>query len=132
MKANKNDMNDELLVKYLLGEASTVERHAVEQWINADSKNKRYFNHFQLIWETSKQLVIPPTVNVDDAWQRFQQRTQVSKKPAPLISITIASKWMRVAAAVMLGIGVISLAYFLSDRFSTTPIIVTTASQSQS
>lgn len=66
-------MNDELLVKYLLGEAGSAERDSVDQWIKASLDNSRYFKHFQLIWETSKQVMIPPTVNADEAWLRFKK-----------------------------------------------------------
>ncbi|MBC7827859.1 MAG: FecR family protein [Chitinophagaceae bacterium] len=117
MKANENHMNDELLVKYLLGEANPAERMAVDQWIDASQENTRYFDHFQLIWETSKQLVIPPTVNAEDAWLRFQQRTgEASKKPAVVRKINTSFSWMRVAAIVIATIGVIALTYFLSGR----------------
>lgn len=118
-------MNDELLVKYLLAEATPAERTAVDHWINASPENKRYFNHFQLIWETSKQLVIPSTVNADDAWKRFQQRTeQASKKPAVVKRMNSSFTWVRAASIAILIIGVAALSYFLSDRSSSTPVIV--------
>ena len=125
MKANENHMNDELMVKYLLGEANSEERMVVDQWIKASPENSRYFTHFQLIWETSKQLVIPPTVNADEAWLRFQQRTE--KKPAVVRRMNTSLNWLRVAAIVILAIGVIALTYFLSDRSSATPISVATS-----
>ena len=117
-------MNDELLVKYLLEEASVVERDAVDHWIKAKPENKKYFNHFQLIWETSKQLVVPSTVNADEAWRRFQQRTeQASKKPAIVKQINFGRSWMQAASIAVLLAGVAALTYFLSDRFST-PVTV--------
>jgi ferric-dicitrate binding protein FerR (iron transport regulator) len=117
-------MNDELLVKYLLDEASVVERDAVDRWINAKPENKKYFNHFQLIWEASKQFVVPSTVNADDAWKRFQQRTeQASKKPAVVIQMNSGRSWIRAASIAVLIAGVAALTYFLSDRFST-PVTV--------
>ena len=117
-------MNDELLVKYLLDEASVVERDTVDRWINAKPENKKYFNHFQLIWETSKQFVVPSTVNADDAWRRFQQRTeQASKKPAVVIQMNSGRSWIRAASIAVLIAGVAALTYFLSDRFST-PVTV--------
>jgi transmembrane sensor len=124
LKANKNHMSDELLVKYLLGEAGTVERHEVEQWINASPVNKKYFDHFQLIWETSKQLVIPATVDADEAWQRFRQRTE--KKPAIVRRINARSTWLRAAAIAVVCLSILSLAYFLTDRLSTTAVTVVT------
>ena len=122
-------MNDELLVKYLLDEASVVERDAVDRWINAKPENKKYFNHFQLIWETSKQFVVPSTVNADDAWRRFQQRAeQASKKPAVVKKMNSGRSWMRAASIAVLVAGVAALTYFLSDRFSTPVIVASSAS----
>ncbi len=126
MKANDYHINDELLVKYLLNEATSAEQQAVHQWINASTENQRYFHHFQLIWETSKQLVIPSTVSADDAWKRFQQRTaQASKRPAVIQPMNPSFKWMRAAAVAILFIGVAALTYFLSSRSASKPVIVT-------
>ena len=114
-------MNEELLVRYLLGEASVEERNSVDRWINAKPENKKYFNHFQLIWETSKQLVIPSSVNEDDAWKRFQQRTEeASKKPAVVKRISPGRTWLRAASIAAL---IATLAYLISDRFAT-PVTV--------
>ncbi|PSK94555.1 FecR family protein [Taibaiella chishuiensis] len=65
---------DELLVKYLLGETSAEESRMAEQWINASKDNKRYYDHFRLIWEESLQLTVTHEIDENDAWARFQQR----------------------------------------------------------
>ncbi len=65
---------DELLVKYLLGETSADESRVAEQWINASRDNKRYYEHFRLIWEESRQLTVTQEIDENDAWARFQQR----------------------------------------------------------
>jgi ferric-dicitrate binding protein FerR (iron transport regulator) len=126
-------MNDELLVKYLLGEATAIERNAVEHWVNASTENSRYFSHFKLIWDTSKQFVIPPGVNADDAWQRFQQRTQnVPDKPAIVRSIILRSKWLQVAAIFIFCTSFLVLAYFLLDRGVKKPVVVASSNHPQS
>jgi transmembrane sensor len=65
---------DELLVKYLLGEATGEESRSAEEWINASRDNKRYFDHFKLIWEESRQLAVASDIDENAAWARFQQR----------------------------------------------------------
>lgn len=118
-------MNDELLVKYLLGEVTSAERSVVEDWVNASSANNRYFNHFRLIWETSKQVIIPPTINPEDAWQRFQQRTQkTSEKPTLIRKINSRFKWMAAAAILFVCAVSLALAYFLLDLRPGTPITI--------
>ena len=127
MKLNEHDINDEVLVKYLLGEASVFERTAVEYWINAKPENQKYFKHFQLIWETSKMVVIPPDVNADDAWKRFKERAgKESKETAVVKPITSRRSWVRAASIVLLVAGLATLTYFLSD-FSTTPITISSS-----
>lgn len=128
MKANEHHINDELLVKYLLAEATPGERQAVDQWIDANAENKKYFDHFQLIWETSKQLVIPASINADDAWRRFQQRTaQASNKPAVVKTIRPSFIWARAASVAVLIVGLAALTYFLSERSS--PVLVVASAE---
>lgn len=46
-------INDDLLVKYLLDEATVAERKEVEQWLVADASNQKYLDDFKLIIEKS-------------------------------------------------------------------------------
>ena len=69
-----HDMMDELLVKYLADEATPPEQKLVEEWISSSEANRHYFQHFQLIWEESRQLAATTTVDENKAWQKFQRR----------------------------------------------------------
>ncbi len=92
---------DELLVKYLLGEATVVEEQSVLAWINAHKDNQRYFNHFKMIWEQSRALAAASSVNADQAWERFKTKRDVvafEDNVAPQCSLHFeparkASKW---------------------------------------
>lgn len=119
MSKNNNHIADELLVKYLLGEATTAEQETVKQWIQAGNHNRKYFEHFELIWQQSKQLEARSTVNVDDAWARFKQRTEEQRSATKTIEMPQPARtgWMRAAAAVVLLAGVAGLLYFfVSNR----------------
>lgn len=119
MSKNKKNIAEELLVKYLLGEASPAEQAEVQQWIAADSSNKKYFEHFELIWQQSKALEAKSTVNVDDAWARFRQRTEEQRPAARTIEMPQPARTgrMRAAAALVLLAGVAGLLYFfVSNR----------------
>lgn len=125
MKVNGFHIDDELLAKYLLGEAETAEQEAVKTWITLNPANQKYFEHFQLIWETSKQIQIPATINTDDAWKRFQQRTQkTSPAQAPIKVLQPRRTWMKAAAIAILAIGTAALSYFLVDTSRSEPVIV--------
>jgi transmembrane sensor len=98
---------DELLVKYLLGEASPAEEKLVLEWVNAHADNKRYFDHFKLIWAESKQLEQKSTVDENQAWERFKQ--SLAQQPTAAVAENVIAfepkrknNFMRIAAAVAL------------------------------
>lgn len=106
---------DELLVKYLLGEASAAEQAQAEQWIQASAENRRYYEQFKLIWEQSRKLAVNSTVNEDEAWQRFKQRIDHPARPKT-INLGTQFTWAR-AASVLLIVAVVGLlAYFIGHR----------------
>ena len=100
----------DLLVKYLLGEATGEERQLVEEWISADAANKKQYEDFKTIWEESKKLAAVSTVDEDAAWARFKNRVKngggrpaAVRKIAPLNWIKIAALFILVAGAGLLG-----------------------------
>ncbi len=107
---------DDVLVKYLLGEATQAEQNDAEQWINASQANKRYFEQFRLIWDESRQLASKSEVNTDEAWGRFMNKIQAEeatppqKKTIPLGGFNFA----RLAAILVMVVGCTGLIYFLS------------------
>jgi ferric-dicitrate binding protein FerR (iron transport regulator) len=114
MNTDLHDINDELLVKFLLGEASQAESNSISQWIAASADNEKYFNDFKLIWDNSLELAATSTVDENAAWQRFQQMIaeKEGSAKAPVVSINKKNQWLGVAAIVFVLItGAIS--YFI-------------------
>jgi ferric-dicitrate binding protein FerR (iron transport regulator) len=97
LSQNFDHINDDLLVKYLLGEATEEERLQVEAWMASDAANKKQYEDFKTIWEESKQLAAVSTVDENAAWQRFRQRVQQQKEKAAVRRIRPAA-WLRIAA----------------------------------
>jgi ferric-dicitrate binding protein FerR (iron transport regulator) len=71
---------DELLVKFLLGEASKEEASEAGNWIAASPENQRYFAEFKMIWESSRELAARSTVNVEAAWERMKGKIEEREK----------------------------------------------------
>lgn len=97
MNPNDTFVNDDILVKYLLGEADTNEQLSVEKWISAAPENQKYLNDFKLILEKS-QLSANTDEKDYDALARLNarmERTEIRPKQTPLFY------WVRVAAAVL-------------------------------
>jgi len=100
---------DDLLVKYLLHEATAEETDIVKAWLVATAENQAYFNQFREIWERSKALAVTSTADENAAWQLFQNRIHAT--PAVVKRLTNFG-WMRVAALVVIIASAGLLAYF--------------------
>ena len=108
MSENFNHINDELLVNYLLDEATAAEKAQVEQWIAADAGNRLYFEQFRRVWDESRKLAQGSTADENLAWRRFQTRIGTTRPAArPVRSM----QWMRIAALFILIVGAALTAY---------------------
>ncbi|MEZ2335934.1 FecR family protein [Mucilaginibacter sp. RCC_168] len=95
-------MDDDLLVKYLAGEATPAEHQQVEDWVAASETNKKLFVDFKLIWDQSP--IAERDVNKDDAFIRLQKRIN-SNTPVPrnmMIKKLSRKQWIGIAASVIL------------------------------
>ena len=82
----------------------------MKQWL-ADDANLAYYNQLKKIWDDSRQLALASTVDESRAWQKFHQRIH----PAPVRRTSFG--WMRIAATVIIVLGIGILGYWIfSDR----------------
>jgi ferric-dicitrate binding protein FerR (iron transport regulator) len=103
MMGNANtNIDDDLLVKYIAGEASRAEHLVVEDWIAASETNRALYEQFKLIWDQSPQTV--RNVNKDDAFMRLQARLNnpASAHQLSATKKTPTSYWVGLAASVIL------------------------------
>lgn len=109
-------MNDELLVKFLLKEASPEEEGDIATWLAQDKANEKKMEHFKLIWESSKKLALQNPIDADLAWERFQvlrkRREQRPQEPDDTIIDFVPQKriswgWLRIAASVTISMGIL-------------------------
>jgi ferric-dicitrate binding protein FerR (iron transport regulator) len=98
---------DDLLVKYMLGEATPGEQEQVQAWLERETANQTYYNQLHAVWEKSRIIEAQTTVSENDAWQRFQQRVANGNQAARVIPVASNTRnWWRIAAAVLvLGVG---------------------------
>jgi transmembrane sensor len=128
LNENLYNINDDLLVKYLLGEASAQEKTAVENWLLADEANAKYFGQLQLIWTESEKLADKIQVDENAAWKRFRERTERPRATNKPISTLHKMSWMRIAALLILIVGVSTVAYLILNKNA--PVQMITASTS--
>ena len=96
-----------MLVKYLLNEATADEREQVAAWLNASQPNLAYYNQLRKIWDESRQLALTTVVDEQKAWKKFQKKIH----PAPSRRASFA--WMKIAASILVIVGVSLLGYWL-------------------
>ena len=96
---NENYIIEDLLVKYLLKEASENEIQQVEQWIAESEANKKHFEQLQHILDASEHLIATSSVKEEEAWDRLQQRIHnAESKKAKVFS------WKKVALRIAAGL----------------------------
>jgi ferric-dicitrate binding protein FerR (iron transport regulator) len=103
-------ITDDLLVKYLLGEATAGERAQVEEWLAASEANQAYYVQLQQVWEHSKALASTKKVDEEAAWQRLRTRIHNGQGVAVVKPLRSAG-WWRIAALFIVVIGLAFFAY---------------------
>ncbi len=117
-------MIDELLISYLLNEGNPENRRWVEDWVASDAGNKKYFDHFRLIWKNSERLLLPEEIDERAAWRRFQQRVaSEEKKPRLVRQMSDGFFRFRAAASIILVIGALTLGYLVWDKTNSALVV---------
>jgi len=129
LNTNLNDIDD-LIGKYLAGEAGADEAAWVESWAKADERNQRYFDQLKTIFQKAGEVKEYQTFDTDAAWNKLKHamRDQGNGKVVPMHDHrrgTLAVFW-RVAASVVLLATVGFFAYKLVTPQVTQPVVVAT------
>jgi transmembrane sensor len=111
---------DNLIARYLSGEASDEERMKLERWMDESEVNKKYFGDICFVHEKVAASHKVVKVNIDKAWSNVSHQM---KSPAAGKSSTIAVTpfriplWMRVAAVfiAVFGLSVLFYKVYLSS-----------------
>jgi len=92
MDKNYTHINDDLLAKYLLGEATAPESEQVEAWAKSNPNHLKQLEDFRTILEKSK-LQIDPQIDEQQALGRLNARLETEKKT---INYTFILRWVAV------------------------------------
>jgi transmembrane sensor len=75
MNQSQQDIGEQLLYQYLLGNADEESRVIVEAWLKADSRNRHTLDRIESLWlETGKLSPAPVAVDVNAAWLRMSEK----------------------------------------------------------
>jgi ferric-dicitrate binding protein FerR (iron transport regulator) len=125
--AKYNEIDEGLLVRYLLNETSEAEKSRFEEWVNASSENKKQFEHFLIIWEQSGNIPIEKKIPEDEAWQRMKMRLNQAGPATPVKSISTAKLAWRAAAVFVIAVcagwlGYVIMQYYANARVTTVQV----------
>jgi hypothetical protein len=100
---------DDLLIKYILEEATPEESSQVQQWLAANAANRAHFEKLQAAWQLAAQPNLQPIADPSQALQRLKQTVQARE------AASIKRSWPRVwtAAAAVAGIVGVALGAYV-------------------
>ena len=102
----KQDMNEEILIKFILGEATAAEAQEVKDWVAISSANSQKLEDIKIILETSERLAQVSPLGETEAWENFKRkRALATRQSAKVIPIKTNTNWLRIAAAVLFLVG---------------------------
>ncbi|MCK9424118.1 MAG: FecR domain-containing protein [Bacteroidales bacterium] len=111
---------DDLITRYLSGEASAGEIHTLEHWVKADPANRKVFEEYSKTWSTLGKSRIEYTLNLDMEWNIIQLKISTSKhkdlrffRPSSFVL-----RLLRVAALLLL----LAIPTFLLFRYFLHPV----------
>jgi ferric-dicitrate binding protein FerR (iron transport regulator) len=122
-----NEHIDDLIGKYLAGEAVSEEIAFIESWVNQDERNRRYFDQFRTIFQKSAEVIDYQAYDTDAAWAKLKRSLKASERSVTLQPPTSANSFQlfwRIAASVVLLLGVGFFVYQLNKPESVSPTVV--------
>lgn len=105
----------ELIAQHLSGEISESDRKDLMEWVNSDAKNQALLNETTQLWEISEEYDSPFETNVNDAWEKVEQRIEGNNdSSAKIIRLSNFRRWLQIAAVLL--IGAVGLFFFLQNQ----------------
>jgi transmembrane sensor len=123
-----NEHIDDLIGKYLAGEAVSEEIAFIESWVNQDERNRKYFDQFRTIFQKSAEVIDYQAYDTDAAWAKLKKSLKASQGKSinlqPPTSSNSFQLFWRIAASVILVLGIGFFVYQLNRPESVSPTVV--------
>lgn len=101
---------DQLITRFLSGEASNRERLLLENWLTESDANRKYFDQIKFIYDKASSVYPEIDFNVDKAWGDVKGKMKFT----PRVDIKTQKSqwdWLRVAASLAAIIGLSAIIY---------------------
>jgi hypothetical protein len=108
---NRNDIvvNDELIAKYLCGEATPDEAEALTDWL-VEEENQMHFEEMQATWDLTFPSKPKASFNKNSAWKGLEHTVKSPSDVSPL------HFWYKVAAGLIIGLSGSLLGYYFYQK----------------
>jgi transmembrane sensor len=94
----KEDIIEDLLIRYILEEANTNERRQVEDWLQGSDDHTKRFEQTKFLLDESKRLAQSSPLTEQEAWEKFKVK-RADSRPIPVRKLY--TRWLQAAAAVL-------------------------------
>ena len=111
------DHIDDLIGKYLAGEAAEDEINFIELWTKESEGNRKYFDHCKLIFDKTFEVKTLQEFDADAAWARMKSKLQPERGRTVAFPVERSGRnliW-RVAASILIVFGIGYFAYNLTS-----------------
>ena len=98
--ADNMEMNDDVLISYLLGEADAQQLHQVAVWRASNPENERHFMEFKLIWARSLELDFKGKNSAAESLQRLKSRLAEQHEVRTTTKGIKLRTWLSIAAGI--------------------------------
>jgi transmembrane sensor len=125
------DYIDELIAKYLAGEADTEEIVIVENWAKESSHNQFYLDHFRTIFQKANIVKELQVFDTDAAWNKLKRSLDKPKGKTVNFTSSRSTAWwtLRIAASVLLVLSIGFYIYKVNDLDRIAPVVVVAAKE---
>jgi transmembrane sensor len=120
------NVNDELLARFLSDEASDTEMAEVESWIGQSAGNRAVFNNSRDIMQKARLLYHTRKFDPAAAWEKIspalEKSGRVVKMEKPDSFISFRRRFMRIAAAVLMALMLGTVGFYFGFRQQKTAV----------
>ncbi|WP_317896758.1 FecR family protein [Aurantibacillus circumpalustris] len=123
---------DDLIAKFLSGEAGKEESNQLEAWMESDPENRVYFEDAKKMFAQIDNFKIAHRVNTVKAWEKLNERISSeteAQEESKIIPLFRRSSFFRSAASLLLITALALLVNYFLGNSSPDPTVLTATSQ---
>jgi ferric-dicitrate binding protein FerR (iron transport regulator) len=122
---------DDLLGKYLTGEASEDENSLVLKWVEESEENRKYFEQIRKIFEGASAIRERREYDTDAAWNKLKQNLHRGGRVVDIRQRSGGLQWWKIAAAIVL-VALVGIYLFIPSATELKPVQVVAGSRAVS